>query len=617
MGSLRGSLRWLLFGTALIGTFAFEAAELVNPGIRPSEIVLAVTAGIAVAGSDARTLAPPLVAAGLLVAHIVALTLSGWWWPPSELFLNGYVDRLALPLAGVGAGVALRVPRGRVAELGRRLDRLAAGLPADVTAAAAQERARLRPGLRSVLESVVSQLRPRAEALAAGGEQAADAAARLGDVAREGLTHLRHELAGLRSPCGPSELRLAPRPLSPSREWTPVLPLVGLLALLGAAEQLAAPSLPFADTGAGGTMVFPAPAVDGRLLLVLAAAATPLPLLWVRRAPLAACLGVLAIAAVRLLNGDLASFASTEYALAMACAWSAALLARRALTVAAVVAAAIAVALGGIAAEPWSYPWWVSAWPVGQVLFATVTGLLARRWFREARRGGARLRGLAALHQRACREAVEQQRLAAARELHDVAGHALTVVAVQAGATVEQLAHGIDAPVEPLLEAITVAEREVRRFDEALAGLDLAVDPEHALEELLHDVRAIGVPLTGVRATSIAGLPPVIAWTVVRLVQEALTNVVRHAGLVETEVSLTRDGTVLRLVVENARGTGTIRGTGGGVRGMADRAAAVGGDVETGPVAKDRWRLVAVLPLDAPRLPAYEAGLVVAADGTA
>jgi len=221
------------------------------------------------------------------------------------------------------------------------------------------------------------------------------------------------------------------------------------------------------------------------------------------------------------------------------------------------------------------------------------------------------------------RLAVREERVRIARELHDVVAHTLSVVTFQAGVGRRI---GAARPAEALLalRAVEVTGRgaleELRRIlgllrDDDGEGPSLAPAPGVGdLEELAATVRAAGIPVTLAVAGEVAALPPAASLTAYRIVQEALTNVVKHAPGAQASVQLRtgRDG-VLITVADDGSGpagdrpgsaavptAGPFRpgeGAGHGLVGMRERAAAFGGTLEAGPAPGGGFRVSAWLPL--------------------
>ena len=227
------------------------------------------------------------------------------------------------------------------------------------------------------------------------------------------------------------------------------------------------------------------------------------------------------------------------------------------------------------------------------------------------------------------RQAIREERIRIARELHDVVAHSLSVVTVQAGVGRKvEAAH----PGEALraLRAVEVTGRgaleEVRRIlgllrEDDGEGPSLAPSPGlDDLDELANSVRAAGVPVRLAVSAESAVLPPAVALTVYRIVQEALTNVVKHARRAEALVRVRADAGGVRITVtDNGRGwasaapartaagvaadtAGRAGGTvaGHGILGMRERAAAFGGTLDAGPLPEGGFRVTAFLPTPGP-----------------
>ena len=212
--------------------------------------------------------------------------------------------------------------------------------------------------------------------------------------------------------------------------------------------------------------------------------------------------------------------------------------------------------------------------------------------------------------QRAAR-ALAEERLRIARELHDVVAHSMSVIAVQAGVG----AHVLDARQEQAraaLEAISATSRGTLTEMRRLLGVlrDDEGERAHApapglaeLPQLIEDVRATGMPvhLDMSGATDACGSNPGVELSVYRVVQEALTNVIKHAGS-PTRVDvyvLCRPGSLAVEVVDDGRGAASARsldGGGHGLLGMRERVELWGGEIVAGPVAGGGYRVSALLP---------------------
>ena len=199
----------------------------------------------------------------------------------------------------------------------------------------------------------------------------------------------------------------------------------------------------------------------------------------------------------------------------------------------------------------------------------------------------------------------EQERLRIAREVHDVVAHSLAMINVQAGVA----AHVADRKPEQAKQALTdikdasaSALADLRSTLAAVRGTsDRAPAPGLAqVSELIEHAEAAGlnVRLHGRPAE----LPAAVDGAAYRILQESLTNVVRHANQANTvEVHLrVRGGTLELLVRDDGTGVGIPR-SGNGLRGMRERAEVLGGSLHAGPVEGNGFEVRAELPLQDPR----------------
>jgi signal transduction histidine kinase len=199
-------------------------------------------------------------------------------------------------------------------------------------------------------------------------------------------------------------------------------------------------------------------------------------------------------------------------------------------------------------------------------------------------------------------KAVTDERLRIARELHDVVAHAMSVVTVQSGVA----AHVIDsqpAEAKRMLENIRVTSHEaldeMRRLLGVLRGTaDLAPAPSlHDIDELAGSLRESGVPVTITVHGDATGLPGGVDLTAYRIVQEALTNVLKHAGPASAEVRVDyAPGLVVVEVTDDGRGATSNGDSGHGLLGMRERVAVFGGDLVAGPKPGGGFRVRATLP---------------------
>jgi signal transduction histidine kinase len=201
------------------------------------------------------------------------------------------------------------------------------------------------------------------------------------------------------------------------------------------------------------------------------------------------------------------------------------------------------------------------------------------------------------------RRRVANERLRIARDLHDSLAHALVAINVRAGVA----AHLTDSqdPTAALLDIKAVSADALRDLRATLGllreqGEAAPVSPARdlaALPELINRARASGLDADMHVEVNGEVVPSPVGRAAFRIVQEALTNVVRHAHASSAHVVVATGNGALRVeVTDDGRG-GTGGTEGHGLRGMAERAAALGGRVDTGPRSEGGWRVEAVLPL--------------------
>jgi signal transduction histidine kinase len=203
---------------------------------------------------------------------------------------------------------------------------------------------------------------------------------------------------------------------------------------------------------------------------------------------------------------------------------------------------------------------------------------------------------------------VRDERTRIARELHDVVAHSVSLMVIQTAAARRQLTvdpQRADAALATVEDTGRTAMNEMRRILGVLrdeAGVQ-ALTPQPSLVDLDQLLStASDLPVTVRAAGDLGGLPPGVEVSAYRIVQEALTNVRRHAGPVrEVEVSVARDAG--RLVVEvsdDGRGASVRPSpTGFGLVGMRERVAAYDGELVAGPRSGGGWRVRATFPLRA------------------
>jgi signal transduction histidine kinase len=207
------------------------------------------------------------------------------------------------------------------------------------------------------------------------------------------------------------------------------------------------------------------------------------------------------------------------------------------------------------------------------------------------------------------RRRIDEERLRIARELHDVVAHTMATINVQAGVAAHVLPTRPEAAADALL-AIKAASRdglrELRAILNVLRQADEADPTQPAPGTAQLDALVAGACRAGLKTKlTVTGepfpLPAAVDLTAYRIIQESLTNAIRHAGPATAEVCVGYGDGELRIsVTDTGRGlAGGNSGTGGGghgLAGMRERAAAVGGTLEVGPGPGGGYRVAARLP---------------------
>lgn len=267
----------------------------------------------------------------------------------------------------------------------------------------------------------------------------------------------------------------------------------------------------------------------------------------------------------------------------------------------------VVMALASIPAADGNLANWIAANSVGDVL-PLLAGLLWRRHAqsRELRAEAARL---ADERDRVEREAVERERERLARELHDVVSHTVGTIVVQAEAGDVLLDRDPEA-ARRSLNAIEAEAREAMAELRRLLGLlrsDGARDdgaspmtPQPGLadvESLAERVRTAGLPVDVVVEGEPVGLPAALDVSAYRVIQEALTNALKHTTGARARVRIAFRGDGLELEVTDDGAPRAGVGTGNGLAGSRERVALLAGSFEAGPLDPRGWRVAALLPL--------------------
>jgi signal transduction histidine kinase len=253
--------------------------------------------------------------------------------------------------------------------------------------------------------------------------------------------------------------------------------------------------------------------------------------------------------------------------------------------------------------------WDVDVLEIGYVavVFVVVWGLgvalAARREY--SRELEEKTTALQAAREELARSAVVEERTRIARDLHDVLGHAVSLITVQAGVG----AHLIDRDPEQAARALRIIEEtgrgalgEMRRVLTALRSDDSPTEPRPTLESvpaLVQTSRSAGLPVELRIEGDVRTLPAGLELSAYRIVQEALTNALKHAPGSHATLTLSYRPESLEIQVTNMGGTNSSSPNAGGhgLRGMSERVAMYGGSLIAGSV-DGGFRVLATFPLD-------------------
>jgi signal transduction histidine kinase len=207
------------------------------------------------------------------------------------------------------------------------------------------------------------------------------------------------------------------------------------------------------------------------------------------------------------------------------------------------------------------------------------------------------------------RRAVLDERVRIARELHDVVAHHVSVLGIQAGAARRSLKQQPEKASEALSSIEESSRLAVRELQQLLGflrqqnqGDEIAPQPGlKQLDMLIENMREAGLPVVVNIKGEQKDLPPGIDLSAYRIIQEALTNTLKHAGTASAEVTITYQTDSISLeIVDNGRGTGLTgrnENQGRGIIGMRERVHLYGGEFQAGKVAGNGFLIKARLPI--------------------
>jgi signal transduction histidine kinase len=221
-----------------------------------------------------------------------------------------------------------------------------------------------------------------------------------------------------------------------------------------------------------------------------------------------------------------------------------------------------------------------------------------------------RERELAAVSARAeeARRQISEERVRIAREMHDVLAHSITVINVQAAVALHLFDERPEQTRTALATIKEVSKETLGELRSVLQALRQGDEPPQRaptptlarLDELVSRAANGGLQIRTEIEGSLDSLPVSVDLAAYRIVQEALTNVIRHAGAASATVRVSHQQDTLTLQVDDEGGTATPAsepGPGRGIVGMHERAAALGGSLEAGPRAEGGFRVLARLPV--------------------
>jgi signal transduction histidine kinase len=249
---------------------------------------------------------------------------------------------------------------------------------------------------------------------------------------------------------------------------------------------------------------------------------------------------------------------------------------------------------------------------------AVIAAHAMRGWRQRADESAARLTTMQAEHENATRQAVAAERARIASELHDVVTHNVSMMVVQAGGARRVLAAEPDQARSALL---AIEESGRSAIVELQHLLGLLVQPEYGdltglagsvplepqpgldrLQPLIDRVAATGLPVELKISGDPRPLPPGVDLAAYRVIQEALTNVMKHAGMARTLVAIDyqTDGLTIDIADKGSSlrpgSRSAVAGSGRGLVGLRERVSMYGGELQAGRRTDGGWRVLAQIP---------------------
>jgi signal transduction histidine kinase len=273
-----------------------------------------------------------------------------------------------------------------------------------------------------------------------------------------------------------------------------------------------------------------------------------------------------------------------------------------------------AIACAGLVLVSWSTPFLGTPASLGFNTFLLLAPWAAARGLREreerARRLGATLAQERAERETRMQEVIAQERARIARELHDVVAHGVSVMVVQVGGARLQLSDRPDRARRSLVlaeDAGRQALSDLRQLLGVLRTSSAELRPADArplpglgqLPALLDQLHSAGLEVELVLAGAPVPLPPMLDLSAYRIVQEALTNTIKHSGASRAQLTITYGAAELRLEITDDGAGRPPDGEGGhGIVGMRERAGLFRGNARIGPRQEGGWAVEVTLPLE-------------------
>jgi signal transduction histidine kinase len=210
----------------------------------------------------------------------------------------------------------------------------------------------------------------------------------------------------------------------------------------------------------------------------------------------------------------------------------------------------------------------------------------------------------------AARRRSSEERLRIARELHDIIGHSLGTIAVQAGVGRHLMETDPDKGADALDSIARISRDSLDEVRSVVAALRDDEPPYHPtpgladLPDLVETVRGTGLTVALRLPEDIEAVPRQTGAAVYRITREALTNVLRHAGAAHASVQVEHHDGRLEVAIRDdgaGDGRGPDSGTGHGITGMRERAEALGGSLSAGPASDGGFVVTASLPVGSDR----------------